>query len=47
MLNTSAYGTRLARTGRAPLPAGARPITMMDVMNPGDQVPDDPLIDQS
>jgi len=35
------------KTGHAPLPADARPVRIMDVMQPGDLVPDDPLIDQS
>jgi len=37
----------LRKTGHAPLPADARPIRIMDVMAPGDVVPDDPLVDQT
>jgi protein SCO1/2 len=35
----------LRKTGHAPLPA--KPVRIMDVMAPGDTVPDDPLVDQS
>lgn len=42
-----AYLTNLKKTGHADLPAGAAPVKMMDVMNPGDEVPDDPLVDQA
>jgi protein SCO1 len=35
------------KTGHASLPPDARPVRIMDVMQPGDLVPDDPLIDQS
>lgn len=41
------YLTNLKTTGHADLPAGARPVRIMDVMNPGDEVPDDPLQDQA
>jgi protein SCO1/2 len=41
------YLQALHKTGHAPLPAAARPIRIMDVMAPGDQVPDDALVDQS
>src|SRR5712692_9020157 len=41
------YLADLKKTGHADLPAGARPITIMDVMNPGDEAPDDPLQDQT
>lgn len=41
------YLTNLKKTGHAELPAGAAAVTMMDVMNPGDEVPDDPLVDQA
>jgi protein SCO1/2 len=37
----------LHKTGHAPLPPDARPVRIMDVMEPGDLVPDDPLIDQT
>jgi protein SCO1/2 len=39
--------THLKKTGRADLPAGAGPVKVMDVMNPGDEVPDDALQDQT
>ena len=42
--------TQLKKTGHAELPAGAAPpasVPIMDVMNPGDEVPDDPLEDQA
>jgi protein SCO1/2 len=35
------------KAGHAPLPPDAEPVRVMDVMNPGDAVPDDPLIDQT
>jgi protein SCO1 len=41
------YLTNLKKTGHADLPAPAPPLKMMDVMNPGDEVPDDPLQDQA
>ena len=41
------YVTNLKKTGHAELPADARAVKIMDVMNPGDEVPDDPLLDQS
>lgn len=41
------YLTNLRKTGHAELPAGAAVVKMMDVMNPGDEVPDDPLVDQA
>lgn len=41
------YLTNLKKTGRADLPADARPVKILDVMNPGDEVPDDPLQDQA
>ena len=37
----------LRKTGHAALPPGARPIRILDVMAPGDLVPEDPLVDQS
>jgi protein SCO1/2 len=40
------YLTGIKRTGHADLPADARPVKIMDVLNPGDVVPDDPLQDQ-
>jgi len=41
------YLGNLKRTGHADLPAGAHAVRIMDVMNPGDEVPDDPLQDQA
>jgi protein SCO1/2 len=41
------YVEELKKTGHAPLPPAARPIRIMDVMGPGDAVPDDPLVDQT
>jgi len=35
------------KTGHAPLPADAKPVRILDVMQPGDRVPDDALIDQT
>ena len=34
------------KTGRADLPPDSRPVRVMELMNPGDQVPDDELVDQ-
>ena len=45
-----AYLTHLRKTGHAELPAGAGPLSkvkIMDLMKPGDEVPDDPLLDQA
>jgi len=44
--NGEAYLDRIEKTGHAALPADAKPVRVMDVMNPGDQVPDDELQDQ-
>ena len=41
------YLVNLKKTGHADLPAEARPVKIMDVMNPGDEAPDDPLQDQT
>lgn len=41
------YLTNVKKTGHAPLPADARAVRIMDVMNAGDEVPDDPLVDQA
>ena len=41
------YLQDLRVTGRAPLPPEAKAVKIMDVMSPGDQVPDDPLLDQT
>lgn len=41
------YLTNLKKTGHADLSAAVRPVKIMDVMNPGDEVPDDPLQDQT
>lgn len=35
------------KTGHAPLPSDAKPVRIMDVMQPGDVVPDDSFIDQT
>jgi len=35
------------KAGRAPLPSDAKPVSIMDVMQPGDLVPDDPVIDET
>jgi protein SCO1/2 len=37
---------RVTKTGHAALPEGARPVKVMDVMSPGDTVPEDVLQDQ-
>lgn len=41
------YVQDLRKTGHAPLPPTARPVKIMDVMDPGDVVPDDALQDQT
>lgn len=41
------YVQDLQKTGHAPLPPTARPVKIMDVMDPGDVVPDDALQDQT
>jgi len=41
------YLRNIKKTGHADLPAGAHPVKAMDVMNPGDTVPDDVLIDET
>jgi protein SCO1/2 len=41
------YVQDLNKTGHAPVPAAARPVKIMDVMAPGDPVPDDALVDQT
>jgi protein SCO1/2 len=40
------YLEALKKTGRAELPPDRRTVRVMEVMNPGDQVPDDELVDQ-
>jgi protein SCO1/2 len=40
------YLDQVAKTGHATLPADARPVKAMDVMEPGDVVPDDEFQDQ-
>lgn len=48
VLDGSAMDLReLKKTGHAALPADARPVRIMDVMAAGDEVPDDPLVDQT
>jgi protein SCO1/2 len=41
------YLTDLKRTGHANLPPDARAVKILDVMQPGDEVPSDPLQDQT
>jgi protein SCO1/2 len=41
------YLQDLRKTGHAELPAGAKPVKIMDVMAAGDAVPDDALVDQT
>jgi protein SCO1/2 len=41
------YVQDLRKTGHADLPADAKPVKIMDVMAPGDAVPDDRLVDQT
>jgi protein SCO1/2 len=41
------YLEEIKKTGRQPLPPDAKPVKAMDVMQPGDEVPDDPLQDQA
>ena len=41
------YLTDLAKTGHADLPPDAHAVKILDVMNPGDEVPDDALQDQT
>ena len=43
---TDIYLDALKKTGRADLPPDARPVRVMEVMEPGEQVPDDELVDQ-
>src|SRR5258708_20992170 len=40
------YLTRLKKTAHADVPPEARSVKVMDVMSPGDEVPDDPLREQ-
>ena len=41
------YLDDVKKTGSAPLPPDAKPVKAMDVMEPGDEVPDEPLQDQT
>jgi len=41
------YLQNVRKTGHRELPPDARPSKVMDVMQPGDTVPDDPLVDQA
>ena len=41
-----AYLDAVKKMGHAALPPDNRPVRVMEVMNPGDQVPDDELVDQ-
>ena len=43
---TDVYLDALKKTGHAELPPGSRPVRVMELMNPGEQVPDDDLVDQ-
>ena len=43
---STAWLDRIEKVGRADLPPDARPARVMDVMEPGDEVPDDALQDQ-
>lgn len=45
--DTDVYLTDIRKTGHAALPPDAHPIKVMDVMAPGDIVPDDALTDQT
>ena len=45
--NAELYLTDLKKTGHADLPADARAVKILDVMQPGDEVPDDLLQDQT
>jgi protein SCO1 len=45
--NAELYLTDLKKTGHADLPAEARAVKILDVMQPGDEVPDDLLQDQT
>ena len=48
VLDGSAVDLRdLKKTGHADLPPDAHPVKVMDVMQPGDEVPDDALVDQT
>ena len=40
------YLEALKKAGHAELPPDSRPVRVMEVMNPGDEVPDDELVDQ-
>jgi protein SCO1/2 len=44
--DSAVYLSAIAKTGHAPLPPDARAVPLLDVMQPGDLVPDDPLEDQ-
>jgi protein SCO1 len=43
----SAYLSRISKTGHAPVPAGQKPVRILDVLNAGETVPDDALVDQT
>ena len=43
---TDMYLDAVTKTGHAPVPPDAKPVKAMDVMEPGEEVPDDPLTDQ-
>jgi protein SCO1 len=42
----SAYLSQITKTGHVAVPAGQKAVRVLDVMEPGETVPDDPLIDQ-
>lgn len=47
MTGSGMHLEQLEKTGHADLPADARPVKVLDVMNPGDEVPDDLFQDQT
>lgn len=46
VIGSEPYLDRVRKTGHAELPADAKPVKIMDVMAPGDEVPGDELRDQ-
>src|SRR5262249_43649371 len=44
---SDAHLEAIRKTGHASPPADAKPLRVMHVMQPGDEVPDDPLVDQT
>jgi len=47
VIGSEPYLDRVRKTGHAELPADAKAVKIMDVMAPGDEVPDDELRDQA